>query len=106
VCKVGWLALAVSSFVVGVLRIDGIADVITDQNDYRRARFEGALAARIDSLVDPQPRILDEQMSAIANQLLGNRRPESPPAHRLSSSRGHSTSGDAIGGGAHEHSRF
>jgi hypothetical protein len=78
--EVGWLALAISGFVVGVLRIDDIADVLTDQSDYRRVWFEGSLAARIDILVDPRPRILDEQMSAIANQLLGNRVPNPPGA--------------------------
>ena len=75
VIDTGWLALSVASFVIAVLRIDGIKEESTDEKNYRRVYFEGALASRIDDLAHGVPRILDRNLSSISNQILGKRVP-------------------------------
>lgn len=75
VADIGWLALSVASFVVAVLRIDGVKQELIDERNYRRVHFEGGLAGRIDDLVESDPRIHDERLADVSMQLLGNRVP-------------------------------
>lgn len=74
VTDLGYLSVAVSGFIIGILRIDGIDD---DQiaDGYRRVWFDGALAARASDLVTPEPVVYDQEFEGLARALLGNRVP-------------------------------
>lgn len=79
--EAGYLALAVSGFIFAVLRIDGFEDWYDEVNErsdgstysFRRYLFSGALAARVDDLISPEPRILDPGLEGFSRALLGNR---------------------------------
>lgn len=72
VVDTGWMALATGGFVVALLRIDGVADT-ADDDGYVRALFEGRLAGRIDSLINPEVRVLEASLADVAHEVLGSR---------------------------------
>lgn len=80
VLSTGWLGVAISGMAIAILQIDGVSDSLADNQGYRRTWFAGSLAARVDDIACPRPRILVPDLDEVAHNLLGNWVPNPPGA--------------------------